>query len=78
MFRTSLSSLVTWAHNSFAVLTCVFNRKVVNAGGDLNDDSNAWHFSKQLLAPKCWLACLQTQQNRHLMITQYIYSYTLF
>jgi len=55
---TSLSSLLTWAHNSTAVLIRTFSRKVVNAGGEHSDDNNDWHRAKHLLVPKCSFACL--------------------
>jgi len=64
MLRTSLSSSVTWTHNSAAVLTRVFSRKVVNAGGELSDDNNDWNLVEHSLAPKCWFACLQTQLGK--------------
>jgi len=39
--RTSLSSSATCAQNTSALFTCVFSRKVVNAGGENSDDNNA-------------------------------------
>jgi len=60
-FTTSPSSAATSAHKSAEVLKRMFSRKVVNSGGEHNDNSKAWNLSWQTVVPNWRFAYAQTQ-----------------
>jgi len=77
IFSTSLSSAATWAHKSAEVPVRVFSRKVVNSGGEHNDNSKAWNLSWQTVVPNWHFAYVQTQPKLTTEIVMWTSSYAL-